>query len=85
MPDELNTFGGIDIPQQAPDMAKLRKMMQVAQMRGVADQMGAGFVGGWMDEETGEVFMQTNMEEQRGQINEFLRTFLPDNAQLPNE
>ena len=63
-------------------MSRLRRMMMVAQMRSSADQSGMGFIGGWMDEETGEVFYQTNIDES-SQVNNFLRDFLPGNAQLP--
>ena len=54
----------------------------VAQMRTTAEASGMGFIGGWMDEETGEVFYQTNCEES-DQVNQFLRQVLPGNAQLP--
>ena len=39
-------------------------MMFVAQMRAAADRNQMGFIGGYMDEETGEVFMQTNMDQE---------------------
>ena len=59
-------------------------MMMVAQMRSTADQSGMGFIGGWMDEETGEVFYQTNID-QSSEVNNFLRDVLPGNAQLPGD
>ena len=77
MPDE------IQVPNQLPDMQKLRRMMMVAQMRSTADASGMGFIGGWMDEETGEVFYQTNIDQDDLPVNDFLRGVLPDNAQLP--
>ena len=54
----------------------------VAQMRATADNNGMGFIGGWMDEETGEVFYQSNMYGELP-VNDFLRGVLPDNARLP--
>ena len=72
----------IQIPNTLPTMERMRRMMMVAQMRSTADASGMGFIGGWMDEETGEVFYQTNREES-DQVNQFLRQVLPDNAQLP--
>ena len=54
----------------------------VAQMRATADNNGMGFIGGWMDEETGEVFYQSNMDGELP-VNDFLRGVLPDNARLP--
>ena len=77
MPDE------IQVPNQLPDMQKLRRMMMVAQMRSTADASGMGFIGGWMDEETGEVFYQTNVDQDDLPVADFLRGVLPDNAQLP--
>lgn len=72
----------IQVPNTLPTMERMRRMMMVAQMRSTADASGMGFIGGWMDEETGEVFYQTNCEES-DQVNQFLRQVLPDNAQLP--
>ncbi len=72
----------IRVPDQLPDMEKMRRMMMVAQMRSTADNNGMGFIGGWMDEETGEVFYQSNMDEELP-VNDFLRGVLPSNAQLP--
>lgn len=57
--------------------------MMVAQMRAAADRNQMGFVGGWMDEETGEVFFQTNVDPDQADVTAFLRDVLPDNAQLP--
>ena len=58
-------------------------MMMVAKMRATADASEMGFIGGWMDEETGEVFYQTNMDQGQLPVNDFLRQVLPGNAQLP--
>ena len=71
------------IPNAAPDMTQMRRMMMVAQMRATADRNEMGFIGGYMDEETGEVFYQTNLDQTELPVNEFLRTVLPGNAQLP--
>ena len=72
----------IRVPDQLPDMEKMKRMMMVAQMRATADNNGMGFIGGWMDEETGEVFYQSNMYGELP-VNDFLRGVLPDNARLP--
>ena len=55
----------------------------VAKMRGAADAAEMGFIGGWMDEETGEVFYQTNIDQEQLPANDFLRQVLPGNARLP--
>ena len=72
----------IQIPGTLPTVEKMRRMMMVAQMRSTADASGMGFIGGWMDEETGEVFFQTNVDQPED-VNNFLRGILPSNAQLP--
>ena len=64
-------------------MEKMQRMMMVAKMRATADASEMGFIGGWMDEETGEVFYQTNIDQEQLPVNDFLRQVLPGNAQLP--
>ena len=38
------------------DMERLKKMQTVAKMKDFADQRGMGFVGGYFDPKTGEMF-----------------------------
>ena len=38
-------------------------MRFVAQMRAAADRNQMGFIGGYMDEATGEIYMQTNFDD----------------------
>ena len=45
------------------DMERLRKMQTVAKMKDFADQRGMGFVGGYYDEKTGELFQMDNLPE----------------------
>ena len=70
-------------PDAAPSMKDIQRMMMVAQMRAAADRNEMGFIGGYMDEETGQVFYQTNMDQNELPVNDFLRQVLPGNAQLP--
>ena len=70
------------VPDQIPDMEQLKKMRFVAQMRAAADRNEMGFIGGYMDPETGEVFMQTNMDHDL--VDTMLPTLLPDLEQLKN-
>ena len=51
-------------PDTSPATEQMKRMMFVAQMRAAADRNQMGFIGGYMDEETGEVFMQTNMDQE---------------------
>ena len=60
----------------------MQRMMFVAQMRAKADDLGAGFIGGFMDPETGEVFMQTNMDHEAA--TEMLPELLPNMPKLDN-
>ena len=73
------------IPEAAPSMKDIQRMMMVAQMRATADNNGMGFIGGYMDEETGQVFYQTNIDQEDVPVNDFLRSVLPANAQLPEQ
>ena len=45
------------------DMQRLKKMEMVAKMKSFADQRGMGFVGGYYDEKTGELFQMDNLPE----------------------
>ena len=45
------------------DMQRLKKMEMVAKMKAFADQRGMGFVGGYYDEKTGELFQMDNLPE----------------------
>lgn len=46
----------------APSMRQLAAMQLVARMKEAADRVGAGFVGGFIDE-NGNRFMMSNIEE----------------------
>ncbi len=69
-------------PDTSPAMEQMKRMMFVAQMRAKADDLGAGFIGGYMDPETGEVFMQTNIDQEVAE--ELLPELLPGTAKLNN-
>ena len=45
------------------DMQRLKKMEMVAKMKAFADERGMGFVGGYYDEKTGELFQMDNLPE----------------------
>ena len=45
------------------DMKRLKKMEMVAKMKAFADERGMGFVGGYYDEKTGELFQMDNLPE----------------------
>jgi len=45
------------------DMQRLKKMEMVAKMKSFADERGMGFVGGYYDEKTGELFQMNNLPE----------------------
>ena len=45
------------------DMERLKKMQTVAKMKDFADQRGMGFVGGYFDPSTGELFTMDNLPE----------------------
>ena len=45
------------------DMNRLKKMEMVAKLKAFADQKGMGFVGGYYDEKTGELFQMDNLQE----------------------
>ena len=64
------------VPNALPDAQQLKRMQFVARMRAKSDELGIPFIGGFMDEETGEVFMQTNMdyEEAANMLPELLQS-----------
>ena len=45
------------------DINRLKKIQTVAKMRDFADQRGMGFVGGYYDPKTGELFTMDNLPE----------------------
>jgi len=64
-------------------MEQMKRMMFVAQMRAKADDLGAGFIGGYMDPDTGEIFMQTNIDHEVA--TEMLPELLPSMPKLTND
>ena len=51
------------IPDNIPDSTKLQMMRLTAKLKEQADAQGAGFIGGFFDPNTGEVFVMSNMEK----------------------
>ena len=51
------------IPDNIPETTKLRMMRLTAKLKEQADAQGAGFIGGFFDPNTGEVFVMSNMEK----------------------
>ena len=47
----------------AIDRNRLKRMQLVAKMKEFADQKGMGFVGGYYDEKTGELFQMDNLPD----------------------
>ena len=47
----------------AIDPEKLAGMEFIAKMRATADKYGAGFIGGFKDPKTGELFINSNIDE----------------------
>ena len=58
--DESNNKPSIP---NAIDPEKLAGMEFVAKMRATADKYGAGFIGGFKDPKTGELFINSNIDE----------------------
>ena len=54
------TDSNIQVPD-ALSTQRLQSMEFVAKMRAAADRVGAGFIGGFIDPNTGEQFIMTNM------------------------
>ena len=67
------------------DMERLKKMEVVAKMKAFADQRGMGFVGGYYDEKTGELFQMDNLPE-GVDMSEITNNILPNdpNTEEPN-
>ena len=67
------------------DMERLRKMQTVAKMKDFADQRGMGFVGGYYDPLTGEMFTMDNLPE-GFDVSNITNNILPNdpNTELPN-
>ena len=67
------------------DMQRLKKMEVVAKMKAFADQRGIGFVGGYYDEKTGELFQMDNLPE-GVDMSEITNNILPNdpNTEEPN-
>ena len=67
------------------DMERLKKMQTVAKMKDFADQRGMGFVGGYFDPSTGELFTMDNLPE-GFDISNITDNILPNdpNTELPN-
>ena len=47
----------------AMDLTRLKRMQTVAKMKEFANRNGMGFVGGYYDEKTGELFQMDNLPE----------------------
>ena len=67
------------------DMERLKKMEMVAKMKAFADQRGMGFVGGYYDEKTGELFQMDNLPE-GVDMSDITNNILPNdpNTEEPN-
>ena len=67
------------------DMERLKKMEVVAKMKALADQRGMGFVGGYYDEKTGELFQMDNLPE-GVDMSDITNNILPNdlNTEEPN-
>ena len=67
------------------DMQRLKKMEMVAKMKSFADQRGMGFVGGYYDEKTGELFQMDNLPE-GVDMSDITNNILPNdpNTELPD-
>ena len=67
------------------DMQRRKKMEMVAKMKSFADQRGMGFVGGYYDEKTGELFQMDNLPE-GVDMSDITNNILPNdpNTEEPN-
>ena len=67
------------------DMQRLKKMEMVAKMKSFADERGMGFVGGYYDEKTGELFQMDNLPE-GVDMSDITNNILPNdpNTEEPN-
>ena len=68
------------------DIERLKKMQTVAKMKDFADQRGMGFVGGYFDPKTGEMFTMDNLPE-GFDVSSITDNILPNdpNTELPND
>ena len=53
----------LNIPDSTPDPEKLQGMEFLAKMRATADKFGIPFLGGFKDPKTGEIFINSNVNE----------------------
>ena len=69
----------------AIDLNRLKKMQTVAKMKEFADERGMGFVGGYYDEKTGELFQMDNLPE-GVDMSDITNNILPNdlNTEEPN-
>ena len=67
------------------DMQRLKKMEMVAKMKAFEDERGMGFVGGYYDEKTGELFQMDNLPE-GVDMSDITNNILPNdlNTEEPN-
>ena len=67
------------------DIERLKKMEVVAKMKAFADQRGMGFVGGYYDEKTGELFQMDNLPK-GVDMSDITNNILPNdpNTEEPN-
>ena len=67
------------------DRERLKKMEMVAKMKAFADERGMGFVGGYYDEKTGELFQMDNLPE-GVDMSDITNNILPNdpNTEEPN-
>ena len=67
------------------DIERLKKMQTVAKMKDFADQRGIGFVGGYFDPSTGEMFTMDNLPE-GFDVSSITDNILPNdpNTELPD-
>ena len=67
------------------DIERLKKMQTVAKMKDFADQRGMGFVGGYFDPKTGEMFTMDNLPE-GFDVSSITDNILPNdpNTELPD-
>ena len=71
----------------AIDHKRLAAMREVARMKELADRVGSGFIGGFVDD-NGEMFVMTNMEElglSDRQLKHFMQGFQDGMKQLEGE
>ena len=69
----------------AMDLNRLKRMQTVAKMKEFANRNGMGFVGGYYDEKTGELFQMDNLPE-GVDMSDITNNILPNdlNTEEPN-